>query len=155
MTEQVTDRVVRKTITVRCTPEHAFRTFTEGIDGWWPLATHSLGEDRARRAVLEGRAGGRLYEVWDDGTEREWGTIVAWEPPDRLAVAWAVHRETGLQTEWEARFAPDGEGGTRVELAHRGWDALGERADETFASYASDEGWTRVLGAFAERAAAA
>ena len=91
MTENVADRIVRKAITVRCSVEHAFRTFTEGIDSWWPLATHSLGEARATRAVLEPRAGGRLYEVWDDGSVHAWGTIVAWEPPNRLAVSWRVN----------------------------------------------------------------
>jgi hypothetical protein len=41
------------------------------------------------------------------------------------------------------RFTPDGEG-TRVELQHRGWEALGGDAAEVFESY--DSGWDYVVG---------
>ena len=153
MTEHLSDRLVRKVITVRCPVERAFRTFTEGIDSWWPLLTHSLGEARAARAVLEARAGGRLYEVWDDGSEHVWGTIVAWEPPNRLAVSWRVNPDAIAATEWEVRFVPAGGGATRVELDHGGWEALGEDADRSYASY--DGGWDLVLGAYARVAAPA
>lgn len=152
MTENVADRVVRKVIDVRCPVEDAFRTFTEGIGTWWPLGTHSLGEARAESAVLEAREGGRVYEVWADGTEHSWGTVVVWEPPERLAVSWQLHPNTPAATEWEVRFAPEGDGVTRVELDHRGWDALGEDAGRSYSNY--DGGWNAVLGAFASRAAA-
>lgn len=151
MTGKPADRVVRKTITVRCPAEHAFRIFTDGIHTWWPLETHSLGQERAVRAVLEGHVGGRLYEVWDDGSERTWGTVTAWEPPERLAVSWRVNPEALAATAWEVRFVPDSGGATRVELDHRGWEALGEAADESFGSYVT--GWDLVLGAFVSRAA--
>lgn len=42
---------------------------------------------------------------------------------------------------------------TRVELDHRGWEALGEATEESFASY--ETGWDLVLGAFARRFAPA
>jgi Activator of Hsp90 ATPase homolog 1-like protein len=146
MTENLADQLVQKVITVRCPVEHAFRTFTEGIGTWWPLATHSRGEARAESVVIEGREGGRLYEVWDDGSEHSWGTVIAWEPPTRLAVSWKVNPEALAATEWEVRFVADGGGETRVELEHRGWEALGAGADRSYASY--DAGWDAVLGAF-------
>ena len=34
---------IRKTATIACSAEHAFRTFTDGIARWWPLHTHSVG----------------------------------------------------------------------------------------------------------------
>ena len=34
---------IRRTITVQCSLEHAFRTFTEGIGNWWPVETYSIG----------------------------------------------------------------------------------------------------------------
>jgi hypothetical protein len=153
MTGKLADRVVQKVLTVQCPVEHAFRTFTEGIDTWWPLVTHSLGMERAEHVVLEGRTGGRLYEVWDDGSERPWGTVTIWEPPGRFAVSWKVNPEALAATAWEVRFIPDGDDATRVELDHRGWDALGEAADESFANY--ETGWDLVLGAFSRRASTA
>jgi uncharacterized protein YndB with AHSA1/START domain len=137
-----TDLAIRKELVVRCSPEHAFRTFTQGIDDWWPIAVHSLGEERAVRAVCEAGVGGRLYEVWDDGSERTWGTIVAWEPPLRLAVSWKPSPEAAAATEWEVRFDPDGTD-TRVVLEHRGWERLGEQASESYESYTS--GWDVAL----------
>jgi hypothetical protein len=78
MSTQTGDMTVHKAIRVACSAEHAFATFTEGITSWWPLATHSVGEARARSAVFETRVGGRLYEVWDDGTERDWASVLVW-----------------------------------------------------------------------------
>lgn len=69
------------------------------------------------------------------------------------AVTWRVNPEAPAPTEWEVRFVGDSDGVTRVELDHRGWEALGEAADETFASY--ETGWDLVLGAFAKRSAPA
>jgi hypothetical protein len=34
------------------------RVFTEGINTWWPLKTHSIGEDRAESVRIEPRVGG-------------------------------------------------------------------------------------------------
>lgn len=144
---------VRKTVTVGCTVERAFEVFTEEIGSWWPLETHSLpvGKDGAGApvtAVLEPWAGGRLYERTADGGEVDWGTVRAWEPPRRLVVSWDVHR-AGVQTEFEVRFEPAGDG-TRVELEHRGWERLGERGAELRTGY--DGGWDTVLGRYVEAA---
>jgi uncharacterized protein YndB with AHSA1/START domain len=149
MTGKLAELVVHKDLTVRCTAETAFLTFTEEIDTWWPLGTHSLGKQRAERVVLEGRAGGRVYEVWDDGSERPWGTVTVWEPPERLVLSWKVNPDALAPTLLEVRFVPDGPDATRVELDHRGWEALGAAAGESFASY--ETGWDVVLGTFVRR----
>jgi hypothetical protein len=47
----------------------------------------------------------------------------------------------------EVAFLPDGDG-TRVELTHTGWEALGERAEQARRSY--DQGWVPVLERFVE-----
>ena len=47
-------------------------------------------------------------------------------------------------------FAPDGEG-TRVELAHTGWEAYGDEAGKSCGSY--NEGWDIVLGRYTRAAA--
>ena len=91
MTVEITVEPIVKRAEVDCSVEHAFRTFTERLDTWWPLHTHSVAAymtDGARRAVsarLEPRVGGRLYETMDDGTEGFWAEGTAWEPPHRLA----------------------------------------------------------------------
>ena len=142
---------VRKTVTARCSVEHAFRTFTSGIGTWWPLDSHSVGVGRAQEVVLEAGVGGRIYERWDDGTDCEWGRVTVWEPPVRVAFSWKPNREAVAPTKVDIRFSADGDV-TLVELEHRGWERLGERACEVHASYASAGGWTLVVDRYAEAA---
>ncbi len=137
------DLVVRKSVTVRCPADEAFRVFSEGVATWWPLETHSVGERSAKTCVLEGRVGGRFFERQEDGTEELWGTVTAWEPPQRLAFTWHPGRAESTAQEIEVRFTPV-DGGTRVELEHGGWEKLGERAEEARKEY--DSGWDFVLG---------
>ena len=79
MTDTIQPVVVA--IDVRRGIEEAFRVFTAEIGAWWPVAAHSVEPDKVETVVLEGRAGGRLYERWHDGGEVDWGRGVAWEPP--------------------------------------------------------------------------
>jgi len=138
---------VRKTILVGGSPERAFAVFTEEIGAWWPVATHSVGEERAARAACEGGVDGRFYEIGRDGSEHEWGHILVWDPPRRLVTTWdPAHR--GAETQIEVRFTPEG-AGTRVDLEHRGWEALGELAGPLRSSYSARDGWTEVLSLYA------
>jgi uncharacterized protein YndB with AHSA1/START domain len=149
MMEQTADTaVVQKTVTVARPPEEAFALFTDGLASWWPLATHSIFKDRATTAVVEGRVGGRLYELNVDGKEGIWGTVRIWEPPHRVVYSWHPGRGEETAQEVEVRFLP-ASGGTRVEVEHRGW----ERAPEKRAGY--HEGWDVVLGRYVAAAKAA
>lgn len=145
MSTKTTVEPVRRTVSVARSVEDAFRVFTEEIGSWWPLETHSKASDRdgveAETAVMEGRVGGRLYERVSDGTEADWGRLIAWEPPHRVAFEWHV---TGIATEVDVRFSPDGDG-TRVELEHRGFDRL-EKGEARRDSYLG--GWGAVLGRY-------
>ncbi len=145
--EQTAELTLRKSIVVDRPPEHAFRVFTEGIGGWWPVRSHSVGQERAEAAVMECKEGGRLYERLTDGTEAEWGRITAWEPPHRVAFTWYPGRDDGTAQQVDVRFSPEGEG-TCVEVEQRGWERLGDRAQEMFESY--EEGWDPVLARFGE-----
>jgi len=139
---------VRKTVEVGCTVAEAFSLFTDEIDSWWPLATHSIGEADAEACYFEGREGGRIYESDADGSIHLWGTVTAWEPPARVVFTWHPGRDASTAQEVELRFSESADG-TRVELEHRGWDILGDRAVETRNAYES--GWVGVLERYAAR----
>jgi hypothetical protein len=53
---------VRKVVSVKAPQDVAWRTFTEKMGTWWPLATHKIGNTKAVDAVIEPRVGGRWYE---------------------------------------------------------------------------------------------
>ncbi|HUH11857.1 MAG TPA: SRPBCC family protein [Longimicrobiales bacterium] len=137
---------VEKSIVVPVDVEGAFRRFTAEMGRWWPLAAHSVGGERAVAVVFEERAGGRIYEREADGTEHDWGRVVAWEPPRRFVMTWHPGRAPETAQELEVRFSAEQGGGTRVELAHRGWERLGERAEEARRQYLP--GWDGVLERF-------
>jgi uncharacterized protein YndB with AHSA1/START domain len=141
----MTIEAIQKSVVVPLPPEKAFELFTARMGAWWPLGgRHSLFEE-ARTAEVEGRVGGRVYEISTDGEEGVWGTVTAWEPPHRLVYTWHPGRGEETAQEVEVLFIPDGEG-TRVNLEHRGW----ERAPGKRGSY--DEGWDFVLGRYVEAA---
>ena len=143
---------VRKTLTVPLAPEKAFRLFTADIATWWPLATHSVAEGKAETVIMEARTGGRFYERTSDGKEALWGQVRIWDPPRRLVYSWHPGRPAETAQEVELRFSPAGSG-TRVELEHRGWEVLGDKAASTRDSY--DQGWNRVFNECYGKAAGA
>ncbi len=163
MTEQqnagVTDpNCVRKTIGVQAPPEIAWRVFTEKMGTWWPLAHYKIGKATAVDAVVEAHVGGRWYERGDDGSTCQWGSVLAWEPHSRLVLSWDItadwQYDPALKTEIEIRFIDDGQGGTPVELEHRRLDRYGARRDEMRHVFETGGDWGRLLGMFAEAAAA-
>jgi uncharacterized protein YndB with AHSA1/START domain len=144
---------IRKTIEVPCGPGTAFDIFTLHTSDWWPLDAHTVSAmagHPAKSVTIEPKAGGRVFEVKADGTEESWGTVVAFDRPHRLVIAWAIMVPGDQATEVEVTFAPIARGGTRVDLVHRGWEALARDAEAERDSYA--KGWVRV---FEERYAAA
>jgi uncharacterized protein YndB with AHSA1/START domain len=141
MTMQATEiEAIRKSVTVPLPVEKAFRLFTDGVNSWWPVATHSIGGEDVENVMFD-PDGKRVYERLADGTEHDWADINAWEPPNRFLLAWRVNPEK-IGTEVEVRFSADGDE-TRVDLEHRGWEKRGasERADY-------DGGWDFVLGQY-------
>jgi uncharacterized protein YndB with AHSA1/START domain len=153
-TETTIAPVVRS-VSVRREVEEAFRIFTEEIGSWWPLESHAravaqrTGEGvKAETVILEGRVGGRIYEVMSDGTEASWGEVLVWEPPRRLVLSWNPSPRRQV-TEVEVTFTAQ-EDGTRVDLEHRGWERLGDEAKEIREEYV--QGWPIVLSRFAPAA---
>jgi uncharacterized protein YndB with AHSA1/START domain len=148
MTAEHTIAPVRRSVDVKFSVAEAFRVFTEEIDSWWPLATHSIGQAESVACFFEGREGGRIYETHKDGSIHLWGTVTAWEPPTRLVFSWHPGREAATAQEVELRFSKRGSG-ARIALEHRGWEILGDKAEETRNAYES--GWVGVLDLFVAR----
>ena len=149
MPESAADVVIRKAIDVAVPVATAFRVFTEQAGSWWPLATKSVGHEKAVDLLFEPRVGGRLYERLLSGAEHDWGEILVWDPPAHLVFTWHPGRGPETSQEVEIRFSASGDG-TRLELEHRGWQRLVATADEIPEHYGS--GWDEVLDRFAEAA---
>ncbi|HEX7128210.1 MAG TPA: SRPBCC family protein [Thermodesulfobacteriota bacterium] len=155
MTSTTTPEPIRKSLRVGVAPRRAFEVFTAGMHRWWPVENTLLASPRTA-IVVEPHEGGRWFERGADGTECDWGRVLAWEPPTRILLAWQIDArwrfDPGFVTELEVRFVPDGTDGTRVELTHRNLERFGEQAGALRA--ALDSGWGKGLEAFAAAASA-
>jgi len=153
MTRTITVAPVRKSIRVGAPPERAFEIFTAGMGRWWPKA-HSINASPIADIVIEPRANGRWFERGEDGSECQWGKVLAWEPPGRVLLAWQLSPAWAYDpdqiTELEIRFLADDKG-TRVELEHR-VDGFGAAAPEMFETFDKPEAWQGLLALYAEEA---
>jgi uncharacterized protein YndB with AHSA1/START domain len=128
------DDTVAKTVTVEVPKERAFAIFTQRPLDWWP-ADHILVPSPREAIVFEPRVGGRWYERSADGTECDWGRVLDWRPPDRLALSWRIDgrwrpiADDTRASEIEVTFRPLGPDTTEVELAHVKLHRHGEDAD--------------------------
>jgi len=147
-----------KSIVVRATPERAFQIFTADFDSWWPRS-HHIGKSPMKRAIIEGRAGGRCYSEQEDGTECPWGTVLEWDPPRRFVMAWQITHEWGFEpdlsrsSEVELRFVSVADKETRVELEHRYFERHGAGGAPMRKAVSAEGGWGSLLAMYAERVA--
>jgi uncharacterized protein YndB with AHSA1/START domain len=132
---------VVKSLTLRCPPARAFELFTRDIGRWWPLHSHHIADDPVT-CIIEERAGGRIFERSAAGAETDWGTVLEWSPPQRLAFSWRVNLAPEHEQRIDLSFAPTPEG-TRIELVHSGWEKLGDAGAARRDRY--DQGWVIVF----------
>ncbi len=144
---------IKKQLTVEAPIEKAFRVFTANMTTWWPKE-HHIGASPLKECIVESRVEGRWYEVCEDGSECNWGKVLAWDPPNRLVLAWQLNFEfkydPALITEVEVKFTALSATTTRVEFEHRNLDRLGVAA----VTAGMDQGWGQILDSFATTARA-
>ena len=148
---------IRRSLIVRADPKQTFAVFTEGMGRWWPVESYSravseLAHEKVEVARLEfqPRLGGAIIEHLRDGRMLPWGEVVEWRPPHRVVIAWKPHSEPEPPTEVDVTFGAH-DGGTLVELEHRGWDRLSHGFGRTlYPIY--ERGWPTTLARFAAAA---
>jgi uncharacterized protein YndB with AHSA1/START domain len=151
---------VRFAITVDVGIDRAFRAFTERMSAWWP-PEHHINAAPMAAAILEPRVGGRWYELGTDGSQCEWGVVLAWDPPHHVAVSWHLDGDfrydpaTERSSRVDVRFRALDPETTRVELEHSGLDHHGPSWRRLRDGIASPDGWPLHLRRFARAAQAA
>jgi uncharacterized protein YndB with AHSA1/START domain len=146
---------VTASVVVRAPIEHVFRVFTADMTAWWP-ASHHIGAAPMIATVVEPRIGGRWYELGDDGSDCQWGVVLAWDPPHHVALSWHLDgdfrydADAQRSSRVDVRFRPLADGSTEVELEHTGLDRHGPTWQRLRAQV--PEGWAFIIGRFAARA---
>ena len=138
---------VRKRVRVACDIDHAFQTFTEGIESWWPVETHSITAGPTalippEQVVFEQKADGRCTRSRRTAASARGRPARLRAPEPHRA---RVEGEPGRARRRRSRSCfPDDGDGTVVELEHRGWERYPGGGDPERAYY--DSGWPGVLG---------
>jgi uncharacterized protein YndB with AHSA1/START domain len=148
----ITAAPVKKMLRVKASQATAFEVFTARIGSWWPQS-HHIGKVDMKEAVIEPRQGGRWYERGVDGSECEWGTVLAWQPPEKIVLSWYLNSkfeyDRSIKSEVEVRFIAEGANTTRVELEHRisaaDAEIIRDKVD-------APGGWTMLLDLYAQKA---
>jgi uncharacterized protein YndB with AHSA1/START domain len=155
MTTQAQAATVRQAIVVEAPVDRAFRVFTEQMNKIKPREHNMLGVDIAE-TVFEPRAGGRIYDRGTDGSECEWASVIAYEPPDRVVFSWninpywQVETDPARRSEVEVRFIAEGPDRTRLELEHRHLDRHGDGWEGVRDGVAAPDGWPLYLQRYAD-----
>jgi uncharacterized protein YndB with AHSA1/START domain len=152
---QTADSAVRVSVVVDAPAAKAFAVFTEGIDSWWNR-DHTIGEAPLARMVLETHAGGRCYGIGTDGSESDWGRVLAYEPPNRVVFSWDIspqwkhEPDPDKTSEVEVTFIPESPTRTRVELEHRNLERHGEGWEGMRGAVGHPGGWPGGLQLYAD-----
>ena len=115
---------IQQSVHVDCPVEDAFRFFTEGFGKWWPLARETKRGKESQACEIEPWVGGRVLERSASGSEREWGAVTSWNPPEGLEFTWNPDGPKDDRQTVSVEFQREAEG-TKVTLTHRGWQLAG------------------------------
>jgi uncharacterized protein YndB with AHSA1/START domain len=154
MTTHALNTTVQASVVVNAPADRAFKLFTEQFDRIKPRDHNMLSVDIAE-SVFEPRVGGRVFDRGADGSECQWGRVLAYEPPARIVFtwdispAWQIETDPDKASEVEVRFVEDGPDRTRVELEHRHLDRHGDGWEGTREGVSGDQGWPLYLRRFA------
>jgi uncharacterized protein YndB with AHSA1/START domain len=152
---------VRREITVDVPIERAFDVFTRRLDAWWPHS-HHVGSSPAI-AVLEPHVDGRCYSLAEDGTQSDWGRVLAFDAPHRLQFAWLLTPEWQFEpdparaSDVTVTFTARSDSATHVTLVHAGFERYGDPTGGTAMRDQVDAagGWSLLVDMYAKYVASA
>jgi uncharacterized protein YndB with AHSA1/START domain len=158
MRTQAAETTVRKPIVVEAPIGRAFDVFTNEFGRFKPREHNMLTVEIAE-TVFEPRVGGYLYDRGVDGSVCRWARVLAYEPPHRVLLTWAIsphwqiESDSARESEWEVRFIPETPSRTRVELEHRHLDRHGNGWEGLREGVAGEQGWPLYLARYAKQVA--
>lgn len=152
MTTLIKPAPIRKVIEVKAPVDRAFDAFFANMHAWSPRS-HSLSRSPRQSLTVEPFAGGRWYDIGENGMECDWGRVVEWDPPHRALLLWQISSsfvyDPAVETEVEVVFTDLGDGRTRVDFEHRKLELLGGDTVAAREGLDGDDGWGGSLELYA------
>lgn len=132
-------------VRLRCSIGHAFETFTQRVDLWWPR-DHRRFEDSTMTCKPE--IGGSITELGPNGARFSFADITAIDAPNTLVLAWHPGKSSA-PTQTDIAFEALGPHETRITVTHtEGEAALGNEWPKRAILF--NRGWLAVLNAVQE-----
>lgn len=133
---------LQRTIELNCSPEHAYKVFTQLTDLWWPRGHR---KDSSATLVLEPHVGGRLFERSANGDEWTLGEIISCEPTKSLEFNWfpgSPNAPTSVSIRFEGNASR-----SKILITH---SAITAPANEIWPQRVAlfEKGWDTILPAF-------
>lgn len=137
-------------VTVPLSRNEAFELFTARFGHWWPR-DYSYSGEVLTSIELGNAQGAWCYELGPHGFRCDFGRIIKWEPPSKVAFTWQIGPKSTPQPNPSkaslvtVTFAERGVGQTSVTVEHSDFAKHGEGAAQYRAEMASEFGWPFVL----------
>ena len=129
-------------VILKCSVAHAFETFTQRVDFWWPKRHRKFEASTLRHDT---HAGGQLVERSANGEVFVIADVVACDPPQQVTLSWHPGKITE-PTQTVVTFSASGPNETHVRVVHsEGNGGLGENWAHRAALF--NKGWSAVLTA--------
>lgn len=129
-------------LSLTCTPSRAFEVFTARMGSWWD-PQYTGNPDTFTTITIDPRLRGQITERHSDGAEHDWGEVLAWDPPARVAFSFTLAQDRTFPTVVRATFVPS-DGGTQFTFEHDGWTEHNAAARGKFGD------WAYLLDRFAK-----
>jgi uncharacterized protein YndB with AHSA1/START domain len=142
------DDVLSAEVSVPAPPRRAFELFAEGLATWWP-PEFTWSHRGLEWIGIDPREGGLCTEIGPGGFRIDWGRVLIWHPPDRLAFTWQIspsrvpEPDPAKSSLVDVHFEP-ADGATAVRLVHVGFERHGDGAFE-YRDAMRDQGWPHIL----------
>lgn len=145
---------VTKQIIVKATPHDAFNNFVNELNQWWPKE-YTWSGDKLVEIRIDPQVNGLCTETGPLGFRCDWGRVTEFEQSSKLSITWQIsparipEPDPDKASLVSVLFTESLNGATDITLIHSNFGKHGDGAAGYAEAMASDQGWPKILNAFA------
>ncbi|MEP0323575.1 SRPBCC family protein [Bauldia litoralis] len=150
-----TKELLHLTMPVNAPVDRAFAVFVDEFASWWPR-DYTWGKDSLKTIGIEPKMNGVCYEESADGDRKVWGSVLAFDRPNHIVLAWQISADRtpeaseAMASRVDVRFNPGEDGKTNVLLVHRDFFRHGEGWEKYREDMAAKKGWPYLIDLYAK-----
>ena len=128
---------IKLEFTVPIPADIAFDLFTKELHSWWPKE-YTWAGDVLGSIEIEPGVNGRCFERGPHNFECDWGRVLIWDPPKKIAFTWQISPNRVPEpnpdkvSEIDVLFEKEAADETLVTFIHRNFEKHGEDSEAQF-----------------------